>query len=762
MTADPFTGAHIWVRGIVQGVGFRPFIYSLARRCGLTGWVRNTSNGVEIEVNGSPLSIAGFISAIQAEKPPLARIDHLKSDSCPPNSYVAFEILASQVIAGQFMPISPDVSICSDCTRELFDPQNRRFRYPFINCTNCGPRFSIITDIPYDRPFTTMGGFKMCPECHSEYDQPLDRRFHAQPIACPTCGPQISFVVGKKTIQIEESALQAARKQLKIGKIIAIKGLGGYHLACDPTNAVAVNELRRRKKRSDKPFALMAFSLEEIEKYCLISPAEKEMLLSFPRPIVLLEQKPGVLLAKEIAPSQNNLGFMLAYTPLHLLLLEPADDALSILVMTSGNVSEEPIAYQDEEAFERLDSIADGYLIHNRPIHMRVDDSVGRIARGKPYLLRRSRGYAPDPIQLPYQTSPLLSTGGELKNTFCLSRDQYAFISHAIGDMENYETLRSFESGIQHYQNLFRIQPETIACDLHPNYLSTRYAVERASRENLRLVQVQHHHAHLAACLADNAWPTLDPVIGLTYDGTGYGPDQAIWGGEVLLGGYQGTHRLFHLSYTRLPGGDSAIRNPARIALAFLNQSGLEWEPGLAPVDTVCESARTTLRTMIDLHINSPLTSSMGRLFDAAAALIGIRQDATYEGQAAIEMESAADPEEQGSYSFSIQGSEFDPKPVWEGLLADLHNGIQAPVLSARFHNSVVRLNLQLCQLARENYGISTVALSGGVWQNLFLLERTVRILEQSGFIVLTHHQVPTNDGGIALGQAAVAAAPSL
>ncbi len=755
-------GLKIRVRGIVQGVGFRPFIYAQAMQNNLTGWVRNTSSGVEIEVNGTQTGVDAFLDALKHNPPPLAHIDFLESQPALPNGYTGFEIIASQPKEGDFIPISPDVSICPDCLRELFDPADRRYRYPFINCTNCGPRFTIIQDIPYDRPKTTMAGFPLCPDCAVEYKNPLDRRFHAQPVACPECGPQVWLEVNGRRTAEREDAIQAARKLLRQGKIVAIKGLGGFHLACDATNAKAVAELRRRKKRSDKPFALMAFDLAAVEKHAEVTGPERELLLSRQRPIVILEQKPGSKIAPQVTPYQHTLGIMLAYTPLHLLLLEPAKGYPNIFVMTSGNLSEEPIAYQDEDARTRLKPLADAYLLHDRPIHMRTDNSVARVEFGKPYLLRRARGYAPDPVRLPFEVSPILAAGAELKNTFCLTRQNYAFLSHHIGDLENYETLRSFEEGIQHFERLFRMKPERIACDLHPDYLATRYAVERAEREQLPLVRVQHHHAHLAACLADNGWDRDEPVTGLTFDGTGMGVDGAIWGGEVLMGGYTGYNRRFHLAYTPMPGGDAAVRKPARMALAHLWAAGLDWDLALPPVDNICPSERVTLRAMLEKRINAPLTSSMGRLFDAASAMIGLRQEATYEGQAAIELEAIADPDEAGAYEFAIEGDIVQPGPVWQALLTDWHANVPLPVLSARFHNSVARLSLQLCKIVRQESSVNTVALSGGVWQNHYLLERSRKLLEQAGFQILVHHQVSANDGGIALGQAVVAAKASL
>ena len=748
-------GIQVEVRGIVQGVGFRPFIYTLANHLNLTGWVRNTSNGVDIEVDGSPESLQAFLHAIEFNPPPLARIDQIQTRHQPAQGFTDFVILSSQPRPGDFIPISPDVSICPDCQRELFDPADRRYRYPFINCTNCGPRFTIIKDIPYDRPTTTMSGFPLCDPCRAEYENPLDRRFHAQPVACPTCGPQVWFESQGSRLADGEDALQTARQWLKEGRILAVKGLGGYHLACDATNAQAVNTLRQRKKRSDKPFALMVFDLASAEKYGEVSSADRALLLSPAHPIVLLDRR---LDTPDAAPGQTTLGIMLAYTPLHLLLLEPAQGYPDILVMTSGNLSEEPIAYQDGDAQERLAGLADGFLLHNRPIHMRVDDSVIRTIEEKPYFLRRARGYSPDPLLLDTDLPPILATGAELKNAFCLTRDRYAFISHHIGDMENYETLQSFEQGIAHYERLFRIQPQMIACDLHPDYLATVYANERAENEDLPLVEVQHHHAHLAACLADNRWKSVEPVIGLSFDGAGMGTDGAIWGSEVLVGGYADYSRQFHLVYVPQPGGDMAVRKPARMALAYLWQNHLDWEADLPPMQALCYDERTALRAQLELRLNSPPTSSMGRLFDAVSALAGVRQEATYEGQAAMELESVADPDEIGAYPFNLLGGTIDPYPMLVELISDWRSGKPVSILSARFHNGLVSLVLDMCQQLRKSTGIQTVALSGGVWQNKRLLTRSIQVLRRDGFNVLVHHRTPANDGCIALGQALVAA----
>jgi hydrogenase maturation protein HypF len=756
---DVLAGLKISVSGIVQGVGFRPFVFTTATRLSLSGSVWNTSKGVEIELFGLQTNLDQFLTDLTGHPPVLARIDQIESYPIDFQVNSDFSIKDSQAEEGQFLPVSPDMSICPDCAQELFDPKNRRYRYPFINCTNCGPRFSIIKNIPYDRPLTTMAGFKLCPSCLAEYDNPLDRRFHAQPVACPDCGPRVQFIAQGQIIGKFEGAISIARQFLEDGKIIAIKGLGGYHLACDASNADTIQALRDRKKRSDRPFALMSFNLEGIRKYCELNDAEAEVLQSPQHPIVLLPKKADCTLPEVLAPTQNHLGFMLPYTPLHYLLLEPDEGYPDVLVMTSGNLSDEPIAYDDEDARARLSAIADGFLVHNRDIHMRVDDSVVRLVEQKPYFMRRSRGYAPDPIILNDKVPEMLACGAELKNTFCLSRDNYAFLSHHIGDLENYETLSSFENGIVHFQNLFRIKPQTIVADLHPEYLSTKYAMDRACKEELPLVQVQHHHAHLASCLADNHWPDNQNVIGLIFDGTGYGTDGNIWGGEVLVGSYNSTQRRFHLAETPLPGGDSAIRNPSKIALAQLFSSELPWYDDLPSVLSFTGHELEILRTQLINNINTPLTTSMGRLFDAVASLIGIRQAATYEGQAAIELENACDPEENNSYSFRLKSDVIETAELFDHILLNLRMGISSNKIAARFHNGLARMCLEVCQTIHDESGLQTVALSGGVWQNITLLTKTTALLRYNGFSVLQHHQVPANDGGIALGQIMVAAA---
>ena len=756
-------GAKIHITGIVQGVGFRPFVYNLATRFQLNGWVRNTSAGVDIEVDGEQDVLDTFVKALRDEAPPLSRIDEFTASFGSANGFHSFEILHSESIPEAFQPISPDVAICDDCLRELFDPNDRRFRYPFINCTNCGPRFTIIQDIPYDRPKTTMAGFELCPDCAGEYADPSNRRFHAQPVACPKCGPHVwlEAVNAQSSAPILENddAIVEMRRLLAEGKIVAIKGLGGFHLACDAFNPSAVTELRRRKLRVDKPFAVMMPDIETIERHCFVSEAERELLKSSARPIVLLKRKPESKLVREIAPGQDVIGMMLPYTPLHYLLLEKSGQFPDALVMTSGNLSEEPIATDNDETRRKLAPLADAFLLHNRDIYIRCDDSVARVFEKQIFPIRRSRGYAPFPVKLPWQAPPLLAVGAELKNTFCITHRNYAFLSHHIGDLENYETLQSFEQGIEHFENLFRVKPEAIAFDLHPNYLSTRYALQRAEREGLRTIGIQHHHAHIAACMAEHGLDGSHSVIGIAFDGTGYGDDGNIWGGEFLVADYQNYERPFHLEYFPLPGGDAAIKHPARIALALLSSLGIEWDERLAPVAELSEMERATLRTQLDRKINTPLTSSMGRLFDAAAALASVRQKVNYEAQAAIEFEALADEAETKGYSFGLNQDRVEVRGVIESLVADVLAGAPAPIISARFHNGLAEMVRVASVTLRNKTKINEIALSGGVWQNITLLGRTLTLLEKEGFRVYLHREVPTNDGGLSLGQAAIAAA---
>lgn len=773
MNGDKIGEAHglrIHLTGVVQGVGFRPFVYGLAQRYALAGWVRNSSSGVDIEIDGLAEELAAFAGALTAELPPLARIDRLETAERPPNGFTHFDILASTSEPGAFQPISPDMSICPDCLRELFDPADRRYRYPFINCTHCGPRYTIIRDIPYDRPLTTMAGFPLCNNCTAEYRDPRDRRFHAQPVACPACGPrlQLEYVDRRahQTALSDNDALEATRELLKEGHIVAVKGLGGFHLACDATDPATVSELRRRKLRVDKPFAVMMTDMDTIQRHCYVNKSEEELLLSRARPIVILTRRPDSSLPREIAPGQDNIGVMLPYTPLHYLLLERTPGFPDALVMTSGNLSEEPIAYTNDEARQRLATLADALLLHDRDIHARCDDSVMRVwsTENKAAIatpLRRSRGYAPFPVKMPWAAPPLLATGGELKNTFCLIHDDYAFLSPHIGDMENYETFCSFAEGVGHMERLFRVWPEALVCDSHPDYMASRYARERAAREGLPLVEVQHHHAHVAAGMAEHGLSGERPVIGVAFDGTGYGDDGAIWGGEFLIADYTGYKRAAHLRYVPLPGGDLAVREPWRMALAHLRAAGLPWTDDLDPVSFGRERGDHHLAALdhqIEHILNAPATSSMGRLFDAAAALAGVRMTVNYEAQAAIEFEALVDEAETGAYSLDYANDLIDPAPVWAALLKDRSESIDTSRIAARFHNGVAHLVHDVCHHLRDEHGLNEVVLSGGVWQNITLLRRTLALLEQEQFIVYTHRLVPANDGGLALGQAIIGA----
>jgi len=751
------------ITGIVQGVGFRPTVFNLARRFQLTGWVLNNAQGVEIEMHGEEETVQAFIHDLRQNPPPLAVIDSFTVEDAPCQVHTGFQIRHSEDDPSDFLPVSPDLAICPDCRRELFDPSDRRYRYPFINCTNCGPRFSIVTGIPYDRPNTSMAGFALCPDCAQEYQDPANRRFHAQPIACPVCGPQVWYEEGGKKLAEHEAALQAARKALVKGKILAVKGLGGFHLVCDALNPQTVENLRLRKRRSGKPLALMAFDLETIKEYAIVSPEEEKLLTSPMAPVVLLETlAAGKKLLRLVAPDQNRLGFMLPYTPLHLLLLEPAEGFPKVLVMTSGNLSEEPIAYSNAEAKRRLSTLADGFLLHDRPIHTRIDDSVVSVIAGITHIQRRARGYAPLPLQIPTSAVPTLACGTELKNTFCLVRDRYAFVSHHIGDLENQETLSAFEDAIRHYENIFRIKPEILAADIHPDYLASRYAHRRASEQNLPLVEVQHHHAHIISCMAENGLKPQDTVIGLAFDGTGYGTDGAIWGGELLLSNWESFERVYHLEYIPLPGGDAAVRKPARIALSLLLNAGIDPDSFPFPFHQALDpDERSAVANQVRTGFNSPKTSSLGRLFDGVAALIGLHQQISYEAQNAIALETIADPEEQSCYDFPIEDGQILVSPVIRAIVEDIKQNVTPAVLSARFHNGLTACAVKVCETVRSQTSLREVVLSGGVWQNKTLIRQTITALSASGFEVFWPHKLPTNDGGVSLGQALVALAVS-
>jgi hydrogenase maturation protein HypF len=781
----------ISVRGVVQGVGFRPFVYRLAHDHGLTGWVLNHSGGVEIEVEGPAPALDAFVHDLTAQAPPLARIVGVDVVDAPANGYTSFEIRHSVAEEGRYQLISPDIATCADCRRELLDPDDRRYRYPFTNCTNCGPRFTIIRDIPYDRPLTTMAPFPMCPDCQREYDDPLDRRFHAQPNACPVCGPHVWLEATPDPASApaaplaeRDEAICLAGQMLLDGEVLAIKGLGGFHLACDATNAAAVRTLRARKGRPAKPLAVMMATLDDVRRHCYVSKKEKEMLTGQQCPIVLLRWRDDSTVVREVAPGNLYLGVMLPYTPLHHILLRDVDRPL---VMTSGNLSEEPIARDNDEARRRLGPLADAFLLHNRDIYARYDDSVlanprfpmhnGRhLIAGIQYPIRRSRGYAPFPIRLPFKMAQILAVGAELKNTFCLTRDDFAFLSQHIGDMENLETLQHFESSIELFKHLFRVEPELVAYDLHPDYFATKYAkAQSPGRGALKaLLPIQHHQAHVASCLADNGRAADDgPVIGVAWDGTGYGLDGAIWGGEWFVGDYRGLERVAHLEYLPMPGGEVAIRHPWRLALGYVYAlSGKT--PALAGVT---EQKARIVRQQIDRDLNAPRTSAAGRLFDAVAALAGVRGSVTYEAQAAIELEMLATrwaasefPSSQpGGFGYSLDRGDDGLVVHLDTLLDEVQEALAAGAtpgeIGWRFHWTMAHMIGFVCQRIARDTGRdtgretapTTVALSGGVFQNRLLLALTVPRLEHAGFRVLLHRQVPCNDGGLSLGQAVMA-----
>lgn len=751
------TRVRVRVEGIVQGVGFRPFVFRLAEQLGLAGFVGNDAGGVFVEAEGPERAVDELVATLRESPPPLAVVEAVRVTSLEPGGEDGFAIAASESAGEREALVSPDVATCADCRAELFDPADRRHRYPFTNCTNCGPRFTITRAVPYDRPNTTMAGFAMCAACAAEYEDPRDRRYHAQPVCCPACGPQLELVADAGTAGPGvEAPLAAAVAALRDGGVVAVKGLGGYHLAAAAADEGAVAALRARKHRENKPFALMVADAEQAAELCEIDEHERALLESPRAPIVLLARRPQAPVADAVAPGNRELGLMLPYTPLHHLLLA---DLRTPIVLTSGNVSDEPIAYRDDDARSRLAHIADAFLTHDRPIHMRVDDSVARVLAAEPMLLRRARGYAPQPLPLPLACPrSVLACGAELKHTFALAKGRRAFVSHHIGDLENYETLRSFTEGVAHYRHLFDVEPTVAAHDLHPEYLSTKHAAEL---EGVDLEPVQHHHAHIASCLADNG--RTDRVIGVAFDGLGLGTDGTVWGGEVLLADLAGFERAAFLETVPLPGSATAIRQPWRMAAAWLDAAYDGAPPEDLDVVARNEDRWGDVLEVARSGVSSPPTSSMGRLFDAVAALVGVRDAITYEGQAAIELEQRADPEEAKAYPLPVdepagtlvlRGSE-----TIRAVVDDLRAGVPTATVAGRFHRAVVGAVVGVGRVLRRRSGLSTVALSGGVFQNLLLAESCGRELARDGFEVLTHRRVPPNDGGISLGQVAVAAA---
>jgi len=763
-------GAKITVRGIVQGVGFRPFIYGLAQRHGVRGSVRNDSLGVEIAAFGEATALDAFVEDIRTEHPPAARLYELHVENVPFERRERFTIEVSEVLDERFVPLSPDLATCADCLRELFDPNDRRYRYPFINCTNCGPRFTIIRDIPYDRPKTTMDVFPMCPDCEREYRDPADRRFHAQPNACPVCGPQVRLLDEHGRETGCDDPVRAAVDLLLAGKVVAVKGLGGYHLACDATSDAAVGALRSRKWREDKPFAVMMPSLDEVADHCVLDEAAKALLTSVRTPVVLLDKQRGAkrALSEQVAPLQQRWGVMLPYTPVHHLLMAGVQRPL---VMTSGNVSDEPIAFRNDDALDRLRGIADAYLVHDREIRTRCDDSVTTVFRGRPYVLRRSRGHVPEPLLLPVRAPKhILAVGGELKNTFCLARDGMYFVSHHIGDLENVQTLAAFEDAVAHMKRLLYVEPKVVVYDLHPDYLATKWAL---ALDGVEKIGIQHHHAQVLSCVADclidDASLVEHKAIGVAFDGLGYGDDGHIWGGELLVFDALEYRRVAHLDEVPMPGGTKAITEPWRMAVAHLRAvfGDRVAELGIPFTDSLDAEECDVLVQMMAKGVNSPPTSSMGRLYDAVSAIAGVRQTVNYEGQAAIELEYSTDPAVEGAYGFEIAKVDdgrfvVSPAPMFEQLVEDVRKGEPREALSTRFHNGVAGMIGEVCERIREAEGLNIVALSGGVFQNRYLLGRAVELLEAAGFRVLVHSRVPANDGGIALGQALHAAARDL
>jgi hydrogenase maturation protein HypF len=764
----------IEVSGIVQGVGFRPYVYRLATGRRLRGTIRNTSAGVTIEIQGPAETVQDFVERLPAEAPPLARITSLTVCEVPCVAVQIggdqdFRIVHSHEGEEVRTLISPDVAICPDCLRELFDPNDRRYRYPFINCTNCGPRFTIIRDIPYDRPSTSMAMFPMCPACLAEYENPLDRRFHAQPNACWECGPRVElWDKSGRRIECRDPIVEAV-SGLHAGLVVAVKGLGGFHLAVDATNPAAVALLRARKRRVEKPFAVMVPDLLAAAEVCELNEAARTVLESMQRPIVLL---PKVLLPKksprvlpdEVAPFNRYLGIFLPYTPLHYLLL--AEGGFRALVMTSGNLSEEPIAIDNREAVHRLNGLADYFLVHNRDILLRCDDSVVRVAGGSTRQLRRSRGFVPVPVflkedQTRKDQASVLAVGGELKNTICLTKGKHAFLSQHIGDLENVESYSFFHEAIEHLERILEIRPEIIAYDLHPDYFSSKWALQQSG---VKLVGVQHHHAHIASCMAENHLEGR--VIGFALDGTGYGADGNIWGGEVLIAGYEDFERAAHFEYVPLPGGAAAIREPWRMAVSYLaHHFGREFlKLDIRFVRQLSQVKVDLLLRMMEQGVNSPLTSSCGRLFDAVAALAGIRQEVNYEAQAAIELEMAmTSSDEDTGYPIKLEVVDdhwiISTRPMFEALLDDLGRNVPVAAISRRFHNGLVEGFVELAALLRKKTDLTRVCLSGGTFHNVYLSERLEARLSEAGFEVFTQKEVPSGDGGLSLGQAVIAAA---
>ena len=752
----------IRVLGVVQGVGFRPFVYRLATELGITGYVRNTSEDVSIVAEGSAHKIDQFVLRLREDAPPLARIRNLSAENTAPQGFSRFSIMESSFDPSKGQLVSPDVATCDACLAEILDEDNRRYRYPFTNCTNCGPRFTIIRDMPYDRVNTTMDSFEMCEDCRVEYEDPLNRRFHAQPNACPVCGPHLTLLDSHGHLVDSADPLASTARLLETGSIVAIKGLGGFLLACDATSPNVVETLRERKRRPAKPFAVMVRDLSEAQRHCEIDDTEKSLLTSSAAPIVLMRWRTDSDICAEVAPRLRYLGLMQPYTPIHHVLLRECSRPL---VMTSGNLSEEPIVASNDEALERLSGIADYFLVHNRPIHSRYDDSVAMVVDGTPQFLRRARGYSPSPIDLPFDAPQVLAVGPQLKNTFCLTKGQTAHVSQHIGDLDSAETLDHFEKTVELYRHLFKVEPEVVAHDLHPDYPSTGYA-RHLSANGMTVFPVQHHHAHIVSCMVENG--VTEPVIGVAFDGAGLGTDGAIWGGEFMVCDYKSMRRTGHLEYMPLPGGDAATLRPYRTATAYvmslLGRDALRRSSHLVAI--VSRDELDVIARQIERKLNTPDCSSMGRLFDAVSALAGVRDTVSYEGQAAVELEMEAHRHRGDTttrrYVFDVDSVRNMHVVRFASLLSevlrDVENHTDVPTISASFHEAVARMAVEVCQRIRNESGISRVALSGGVFQNRLLLERTVGLLAESGLSPMVHTALPANDGCISLGQAVIAA----
>ena len=743
----------IEVAGIVQGVGFRPYIFRLADRLKLTGFVNNNSDGVLIEIEGDQDSLNEFVSILKFQPPPLAQMTRIDVREIPKKEQSQFQILQSKVFQQKNTLISPDISICEDCIRELLDPKDRRYLYPFINCTNCGPRYTIISDIPYDRPKTSMSVFTMCKPCQKEYDDPLNRRFHAQPNACPDCGPSLEFIDVNSESDVMEP-IKSLHKALESGQIAALKGVGGFHLVVDAKNNTAVKNLRLRKHRFEKPLALMVKDLLTAQKYAFINEIEALQLSSLQRPIVLCRKRENNGLSPDISAENDYFGLMLPYSPLHEIIFCTGN--LEVLVMTSANISEEPICYENDECLEKMKHIADCYLLHTREIYIRCDDSVMQIMEEKPLYVRRSRGYSPRPIILSKPGKSVLAVGSHLKNTICLTKDNLAFLSQHIGDLENLQTLIAFEHSIHHLQNMFEVEPELIVHDLHPEYLSTKWVQENSQVEAKPL---QHHYAHILSVMAENN--IEDDIIGFAMDGTGYGADGKIWGGEVLTCNLNSYRRIAHFDYLPMPGGDKAILEPWRMAVSYLKKYFHEG-PELANLFFTDRIDQIKIISQaIEKNINAPHTSSCGRLFDAIAAILGIRETVAYEGQAAIMLEALAmqAPQEMpdiGEFKLIENDGHYliDPNEILRKIVIFRKEKCDVSGISRAFHEALINVFTQIATIIRSETGIKQVALSGGCFQNIYLLRGLIQKLKINQFQVLTNSQVPVNDGGIALGQA--------